>query len=153
MPPRPVAGQPLAADNDPEPSPGARFSEAPSARATAVSASPTRASSSAIAARSTRWPPTVTCAPESGFASRSETASVTWLATVRPKRESHIFWSGSSFAMVPVASPSAMTAPFALLRRSVNVSSPSSSASSSTVTDTVFAVSPSTNWTLQGLAG
>ena len=75
---------------DPKPSPGAGPSEAPNARATAVSACVSAAPSS-VCARSTLWPPTVTCAPLSGFASRSDTAPVTWSATVRPKRESHIF--------------------------------------------------------------
>ena len=114
---------------EPKPSSGAGPSEAPNARASAVSACVSTAPSS-VCARSTRWPATVTCAPVSGLASRSETAPVTWSATVRPKRDSHIFCSGSSFVIVPVASPSAMRTPVAFESRSTNVSSPSSTASS-----------------------
>ena len=44
--------------------------------------------------------------------------------------------------MVPVASPSAIAAPSAFFSTSRNVSEPSSCASSSSATDTVFAVSP-----------
>lgn len=133
MRPRPVPGQPSSS--------GPGSSVAPSARATEVSASPSHASSS-VRARSTVWPPTVTCAPLSGFARRSETASVTWVATVRPKRESHIFCSGSSFSIVPVASPSPIRAPCALDSLSRNVSLPSSTASSRIGTAMVFRRSP-----------
>ena len=61
---------------------------------------------------------------------------------MRPKRDSHIFCNGSEFSIVPVASPSAIRAPEAFVSRSVKVSSPSSIASSSTGTRTVFSVSP-----------
>ena len=44
--------------------------------------------------------------------------------------------------MVPTASPSAMVIPDAFESLSVSVSSPSSMASSSTGTETVFAVTP-----------
>ena len=73
---------------------------------------------------------------------RSRTAATAWSATVRPKRASHAPGTGSSFSIVPVASPSAMTAPVAFFSTSVKVSSPSSTASSRMATDTVFAVSP-----------
>ncbi len=49
-------------------------------------------------------PPSVICAPTSGADSRPATASTTWSATVRPKRDSHIFCNGSLFDTVPVAS-------------------------------------------------
>ena len=87
-------------------------------------------------------PASVICAPASGADSRPATASITWSATVRPKRDSHIFCNGSPFDTVPVASASAMRAPVAFESRSVKVSWPSSTASSSTGTETVFAVSP-----------
>ena len=53
--------------------------------------------------------------------------------------------SASMFWIVPVASASAMSAPEALLRVSVNVSPPSSTVSSVTGTEIVFAVSPTRN--------
>ena len=106
-----------------------------------VSVRPRNASSS-ISARFMVWPATVTCAPVSGLERRSETAPVTWSATVRPKRDSHIFCSGSEFVIVPVASPSSITAPSAFESLSRNVSLPSSSASSRIATLTVFERSP-----------
>ena len=51
----------------------------------------------------------------------------------------------SVFTMVPVPSASAMGAPSAFESTSVIVSSPSSWASSSTATSTVFTVSPRAN--------
>ena len=83
-------------------------------------------------------PPRVICAPARGADSRPATASTTWSATVRPKRDSHIFCNGSPFETVPVASASAMLAPVAFESRSVKVSWPSSITSSSTGTETVF---------------
>ena len=61
---RPPAPGPIRGDSDPGASGSGPFG-APSARATEVSASATHFPSSACA-RSTRWPPTVTCAPVSG---------------------------------------------------------------------------------------
>ena len=87
-------------------------------------------------------PPSVTREPPGGPDRRPATASTTWPATVRPKRDSHIFCNGSEFSIVPVAVPSAIRAPEAFTSRSVKVSSPSSIASSSTGTATVFSVSP-----------
>ena len=108
---------------------------APKARARPVIAS-TRTALSPVRERSTLCPASVTCAPASGADSRPATASTTWSATVRPKRDSHIFCNGSLFDTVPVASASAMRAPVAFESRSVKVSSPSSITSSSTGTDT-----------------
>ena len=79
-----------------------------------------------------------------GAARRASTASSTWSVTVRPKRASHACGMWSAFSIVPVATPSAIRAPVAAVSRSVKVSSPSSCASSSTGTATVFAVSPGT---------
>ena len=62
------------------------------------------------------------------------TASTTWDAAVRPKRDSHIFCNGSELTIVPVAVPSAIRAPVAFASRNVSVSSPSSTASSSIAT-------------------
>ena len=87
-------------------------------------------------------PPSVTCEPPDDPDRRPVTASTTWPATVRPKRDSHIFCNGSELTIVPVASPSATTAPEAFRSRSVKVSSPSSTTSSSTGTRTRFSVSP-----------
>ena len=106
-------------------------------RARARSASVTSAPAPTRCPASVRWPGA--SAPAS---SRARTASVAWTATVRPKRASHAAGIGPSFSMVPVASPSAMTAPLGLLSSSRRVSAPSSCASSSTATDTVFEVSP-----------
>ena len=55
---------------------------------------------------------------------------------------SHARGIGSLFTMVPVASPSPMTAPEALLKVNVNVSSTSSVASSSTGTFTDCSTTP-----------
>ena len=62
--------------------------------------------------------------------------------TVRPKCAIHAFGSASELTMVPVAVASAISAPDASDSASVRVSAPSSCASSSTATSTVFAVSP-----------
>ena len=53
--------------------------------------------------------------------------------------------AASVFRIVPVASASAMSAPDALLRVSVNVSPPSSTVSSVINTETVCVVSPGSN--------
>ena len=87
-------------------------------------------------------PPSVTCELPVGPDRRPATASTTWPATVRPKRDSHIFCSGSELTIVPVATPSAIRAPEAFESRSVNASSPSSITSSKIGTATVFPVSP-----------
>ena len=89
-------------------------------------------------------PPTVTCElpPPSR---RAVSASTTCVPTVRPKRTIHAFGIGSEFSIVPVAVASSMRAPEALASISVSVSSPSSCASSSTVTSTVFDRSPPAN--------
>ena len=76
--------------------------------------------------------------------SRPRTASSACSAAVRPKRASHACGIASRFSIVPVAVASWS---HALPREgfesvSVNVSSPSSWASSSTGTDTVLSVSP-----------
>ena len=89
------------------------------------------------------WPASVARAPASrGAVSRASTASSTWPVTVRPKRASHAAGISSVFSIVPVAAPSAIRAPAAFVSRSVTISAPSSWASSSTATRTVFAVSP-----------
>ena len=89
------------------------------------------------------WPASVARTPAvRGAASRASTTLSTWSVTVRPNRASHAAGMWSVFSMVPVATPSAITAPVAAESRSVSVSSPSSWASSSTGTETVFAVSP-----------
>ena len=62
-------------------------------------------------------------------------------AAVRPKRASSALGNGSRFLIVPVASPSASRPAEAF----VSVSSPSSCASSSTATSTVFDDSPASN--------
>ena len=64
------------------------------------------------------------------------------MATLRPNLAIHALDNGSELTIVPVATPSAMRAPEALRSRSVKVSSPSSTTSSSTGTRTVFPVSP-----------
>ena len=71
------------------------------------------------------------------------TASITWSATVRPKRASHACGIRSVLPMVPTASPSPSPTPEEGLESlSVIVSEPSSTSSSSTETETVFSVSP-----------
>ena len=97
---------------------------------------------SAAGAALSRRPATVTCASPDRAASRSPTASSTCPAAVRPKRASQARGSGSLLTIVPVAAASRMRAPDAFDSVSVSVSSPSSCASSSTVTFTVFSVSP-----------
>ena len=99
------------------------------------------ASGTAPGAPVRRIPPTVTCdgAPPSR---RSPSASTTCEPTVRPNRTIHARGIWSVFSIVPVATPSAITAPDAAESRSVSVSSPSSWASSRTGTETVFSVSP-----------
>ena len=93
--------------------------------------------------RLSRWPPSVTCEGAPGASKRALTASATWLPTVRPKRASHADGIGSEFSIVPVATPSAITAPpVGFDSETVNVSPPSSTASSSSATLTVFDVSP-----------
>ena len=72
-------------------------------------------------------------------------ASTTWLPTVRPKRTIHAAGIWSQFSIVPVAVASARYAPEGFESVSVSVSSPSSCASSSTVTSTVFDRSPVAN--------
>ena len=76
---------------------------APKARARPIIAS-ARTALSPVPERSMLCPPSVICAPTSGADSRPATASTTWSATVRPKRDSHIFCNGSLFDTVPVAS-------------------------------------------------
>ena len=98
-----------------------------------------RASGSAL--QSSSWPPSVIRVPGDPLR-RSPIASVTCSAAARPKRASHARGMGSAFTIVPVASPSAIRAPRALDNLNVNVSSPSSIASSSSATRTVFSVSP-----------
>ena len=75
-----------------------------------------------------------------GAWSRSSTCSTTCTAAVRPNRASSARGSGSRFSIVPVASPSVSRPPEGF--DSVTVSPPSSWASSSTGTDTVFDVWP-----------
>ena len=86
-------------------------------------------------------PPTVTC--EAVAPSRRwPRASTTCDPTVRPNRTIHASGMWSVLLMVPVAEPSSMYAPDAFDSVSVSVSEPSSWASSSTGTETVFSVSP-----------
>ena len=80
-----------------------------------------------------------------GACSRSSTCSTTCTAAVRPKRASNARGSGSRFLIVPVASPSDSRPDEAFDSVSVNVSSPSSCASSSTATSMVFDDSPAWN--------
>ena len=119
---------------------------ASAARPSAASRSSSGATAPALPAgpsSARRWPPSVTCEPPpAGPESRVPMASVTWSATVRPKRASHACGIGSEFTIVPVASPSPMRAPEGFESVSVCVSSPSSMASSSTGTSTVFSVTP-----------
>ena len=86
-------------------------------------------------------PPTVTCEPLAP-SRRCVNASITWLPTVRPNRTIHAPGMWSELLMVPVAVPSSRYAPEAFESASVSVSEPSSCASSSTATETVFSVSP-----------
>ena len=77
--------------------------------------------------------------------SRAPTASATWLAASRPNRASQARGIGPVLLIVPVAEASEICAPVAFESVSVSVSLPSSCASSSTATDTVFSVSPAAN--------
>ena len=77
-----------------------------------------------------------------GACSRSSTCSTTCIAAVRAKRAKSARGIGSSCSIYPVASPSVITASEAFDSRSVNVSSPSSCVSSSSVTSTVFVRAP-----------
>ena len=65
-----------------------------------------------------------------------------WSEAVRPNRASHAFGIASVLMIRPVAVPSSMAAPEALLSVNVSVSVPSSWASSSTATETVLDISP-----------
>ena len=121
------------------PASGSSSRAAPGVPESVRPASPVPADS---AERSMRWPPSVTCEPPDGPDRRPVTASTTWPATVRPKRDSHIFCNGSEFSIRPTAKRSASTAPRAFSSLSTRISVPSSTASSSTGTATVFAVSP-----------
>ena len=76
---------------------------------------------------------------------RSSTCSTTCSAVARPKRASSAAGIRSVFSIVPVASASSSHAPVAFDSASVNVSSPSSCASSSTATSMVFDDSPAAN--------
>ena len=86
-------------------------------------------------------PPTVTCEPVPP-SRRWPSASTTCDPTVRPNRTIHASGIGSELLMVPIAEPSARYAPDGFDSVSVSVSLPSSWASSSTGTETVFSVSP-----------
>ena len=77
-----------------------------------------------------------------GAASRSSTCSTTCTAAVRPNRASSARGNGSALSIVPVASPSVRCPPDTFDKVSVNVSSPSSCASSSTATVIVRDDSP-----------
>ena len=61
---------------------------------------------------------------------------------MRPKRASHADGIGSEFSIVPVATPAAITAPVGFDSTNSNVSPPSSTASSSSATLTLFDISP-----------
>ena len=92
-----------------------------------------------------RWPAKVTCEPASrGVSSLAVTDATASEATMRPNRDSHIACSGSSFRITPFAWRCTFRryAPCGFESRSRMVSLPSSMASSSTGTETVFAVSP-----------
>ena len=80
-----------------------------------------------------------------GAAVRSSTCSTTSTAAVRPKRAGSARGSGSELTIVRVASPSVSRPPEAFDSTSVGVSSPSSCASSSTVTSTAVDDSPVSN--------
>ena len=112
-----------------------RASASASSRAAAASSEPP----SACPATRARPP-----APR-GASRRASTPASTCSATVRPNRASHALGIGSAFSIVPVATRSAMAAPCAFESLSLNVSGPSSWASSSTATATVFARSPTAN--------
>ncbi len=87
----------------------------------------------------------VTCEPAPrGVSSRAVTDATASEATMRPNRASHIACSGSSFLTTPFASRCILRryAPCGFESLSVNVSLPSSCESSSSATETVFAVSP-----------
>ena len=81
-----------------------------------------------------RRPATVTCElPRAVADNRSSTASITWVATVRPKRDSHTCASGASSSMiVPAAVSSGNSTCSGSLSHSSKVSSGSSRASFST---------------------
>ena len=80
-----------------------------------------------------------------GFAIRASTCSTTCCAVARPNRASSAAGSRSAFSIVPVASASSRRASDTFDSASTNVSSPSSCASSSTGTATVFDDSPASN--------
>ena len=80
-----------------------------------------------------------------GAAIRSSMWVTTCSAVARPMRASSAAGIRSAFSIVPVASPSATCAPEAFDSRSVSVSSPSSCASSSTLTSIVADEAP--RWT------
>ena len=87
-------------------------------------------------------PPTVTCDARLPPSRRWPSASTTWLPTVLPNRIIQALGIASVLLMVPVAQPSARYAPEGFESVIVNVSLPSSWASSSTGTDTLLCVSP-----------
>ena len=66
-------------------------------------------------------------------------------ATARPNRASHAAGIGSSFSMVPTATPSPIGAPCALDSTTSNVSGSSSWLSSWIMTHTCLSVSPARN--------
>ena len=80
-----------------------------------------------------------------GAAIRCSTCSTTCSAVARPNRASSAAGIRSAFSIVPVASASSSHAPAAFDSTSTNVSSPSSCASSSTVTSMVLLDSPAWN--------
>ena len=89
------------------------------------------------------WPANVARNPAAlGAARRPATASRTWSVTVRPNRPSHAAGIRSVFSIRPTARRSPSRAPRAFSSLSTRTSVPSSCASSSTATATVFAVSP-----------
>ena len=67
-------------------------------------------------------------------------------AAARPKRASHAAGIGSSFTMVPMATPSAIAAPRAPYSRTSKVSVPSSWLSLKIPTQNRFSVSPGRKW-------
>ena len=140
-----------AGESAPPPSPLRENGSSSFAGACAPKRCPSPASRSASAlpssvrVRSTAWPATVACAPGvRPSTSRPDTASVTWPPTVRPKRDSHACCSASSLVMMPRALRWTFLryAPRGFESSSRITSLPSSMASSSTGTLTVFAVSP-----------
>ena len=80
-----------------------------------------------------------------GAAIRCSTCSTTCSAVARPNRASSAAGIRSAFSIVPVASASSSHAPDAFDSARVNVSSPSSCASSSTATSMVFVEAPAAN--------